>query len=126
MQSWSVHPIAISYRKWFARARTATDMLFNMANGIDVDFVQLNTDMNKIWLLILVLLTVQFACYANETHENETHNNAILFFKWGPDKGIDAGTISLGLIFGRSYRDNELNSQNTSCDFRTFLKKQLK
>lgn len=116
MQSWSVHPIAISYRNWLARARTATDMLFNMANGVDLDFVQLNTDLNKIWLLILVLLTVQFACFANETHENETQNKAIFIFKWGSDKGIDVCSMSLGLIFGRSYRDNELNSQNMSCD----------
>lgn len=78
MQSWSVHPIAFGYCNWLARARTATDMHVNMANGIDQDFVQLKADMNKIWLLTLVRLTVQFACYANETHENETQKRLFL------------------------------------------------
>ena len=84
MQSWSVHPLG--YRKWFALARTAADTHVNMADGSDQDFGQMKTDVNKIWLLTLVRLTVQFECFASGTHENETQKKTlpILFiFNWG-------------------------------------------
>lgn len=78
MQSWSVHPLG--HWRWFALARTAADKHVNMADDIDQDFVQMKTEMNKIWLMTLVRLTVQCACYANETHENETKKTSIFSY----------------------------------------------
>lgn len=53
-----MHPYAAK-RIWFALARTAEDAYVHWADDVDLDFVILLTEMNKIWLMTFVLRLVQ-------------------------------------------------------------------
>lgn len=51
-----MHPNA--KRNWFALARTAEEAYVHWADDVDLDFVILLTEMNKIWLMTFVLRLV--------------------------------------------------------------------
>lgn len=66
---------------WIALTRTAADAYVKMADDYDLHFRNMETQMeiNKIWLLTLVLETVQCTCNGNGIHENETQKSKFYY-----------------------------------------------
>lgn len=73
---------------WIALTRTAADAYVNLADDFDLHFINKETEMNKFWLLTLVLETVQCTCNGNGTHENETQQNSIIIYIYFMSVGV--------------------------------------